>query len=488
MRKVPKRRPTVETLEHRRVMAGLPEGQLFLYLLNEARSNPAAYQQSSGISVDLSGVAKRQPLAWNASLQQSAQFHSNEMATHDYFAHQSAVTGQWPNANVRAHGYKLPSWFPDDTNYLESIGAGTLRTTAEEGLKPLIVSPSHRNHLLGIDAFNAGQREAAIGYALNAKAFYTNYWTVHATRTDPTGSFLTGVVFDDLNDNGRYDLNEGTAGIVVKVGSTQTVTNAAGGWSLGVAENQRHVVSVQTSKGVVTTAVEVAQLNREIDVRVDSQTVRVDFGGWAASADVVPPTATLTPSFISLRHVPNHIFEVLVHDDVQLNSASLKTGSVVVVGPNGFQQTAKLVSAQPVGNDWKATYEVVAPDGQWTSKEDGSYSVQTIANQITDSSGNAMPAAVLGTFQVLISQAHYAEDINDDSIVSPVDVLLVINHINAAKPFDAVMDVNRDQSIGPTDALAVINFLNASGAGEGEAARRDIYFADLEERQRKNYF
>ncbi len=128
-----------EILESRRVFAGLAEGQLFLYLLNEARSDPAAYQRAEGLSVDLSGVPKRPPLAWSSALQSSAQFHSVEMATNNYFAHQSAITGQWPNANVRAQGYNFPSWFPNDTNYLESIGAGTFRTTANEGFQDAFI-------------------------------------------------------------------------------------------------------------------------------------------------------------------------------------------------------------------------------------------------------------------------------------------------------------------------------------------------------------
>ena len=110
-----------ETLETRRVLAGITEVQLFLYLLNEALRDPAAYQRTEGLTLVLSGVAKRPPLAWNAALQNSAQFHSVEMATNNYFAHQRAGTGQWPNDNVRAHGYNLPSWFPSDNNYLESI-------------------------------------------------------------------------------------------------------------------------------------------------------------------------------------------------------------------------------------------------------------------------------------------------------------------------------------------------------------------------------
>ncbi len=491
----------IEILETRRLLTGLAEGQLFLYLLNEARSDPAAYQRAEGLTIDLSGVAKKQPLAWNASLQNSAQFHSAEMATNNYFAHQSAVTGQWPNANVRAHGYNLPSWFPSDNNYLESIGAGTNRTTAKEGLKPLIISETHRNHLLGIDAFNADQREAGIGYARNASSRFTNYWTVHATRTEPSPTFLTGVVFDDLNDNGRYDLNEGSAGIVVTVGASQTVTNEAGGWSLPVTVNQPHAVSVVTASGKVSTKVNVGKENRQVDVRVDSKTIRVDFGGWLNSIDVSPPTAALTASSVNLRHQTNHSIVVTYRDDIALQNSGLRTGNIVVAGPNNFRQAAALVSTQQVGNDWQATYQIQATNGTWTNADDGTYSVQMIANEVTDTSGNAVAEGLLGNFQIAISRAIFVEDTNDDSIVSPVDALIIVNHLNASAPYQRLLDVNRDQLVSPTDVLLVINYLNASGIasaeGEGESefspplvsrtALRDNYFAELDDRQHKRH-
>ncbi len=70
-------------------------------------------------------------------------------------------------------------------------------------------------------------------------------------------------------------------------------------------------------------------------------------------------------------------------------------------------------------------------------------------------------------------------DVNADGFVSPIDALIVINHLNA-RPTTAgggegendkyYIDVNGDDALSPIDALLVINRLNGlnSGAGEGE--------------------
>ncbi len=277
---------SMEMLESRRLLTGLAQSQLFHYLLNEARHDPPAYQLASGANADLSSVQARQPLALHPSLVNSAQFHSTEMATHDYFDHQSHVTGQFPNANARSHGYDLVSWWDSDKNYIESIAGGY--PTAAAALKGLIESPGHRTHLLGIDAFYADNVDGAVGYALDSSSTYWYYWTVHLARTDTPSTNLTGVVFNDVNNNGGYDLNEGLGNIPVQIGANQPVTNAAGGWSLQVAPNMTHQVDVQVNGTTITRSVAVAQQNRQLDVSSNTSTTRLDFGTWQIpSASVV---------------------------------------------------------------------------------------------------------------------------------------------------------------------------------------------------------
>ena len=76
-------------------------------------------------------------------------------------------------------------------------------------------------------------------------------------------------------------------------------------------------------------------------------------------------------------------------------------------------------------------------------------------------------------------------DVNDDGFVVPLDVLLIINELNARSiigadgrlpaQFDPLIgfffDVNADGFVSPLDALIIINFLNDAFGGEGEVAR-----------------
>ncbi len=76
-------------------------------------------------------------------------------------------------------------------------------------------------------------------------------------------------------------------------------------------------------------------------------------------------------------------------------------------------------------------------------------------------------------------------DVDSDGSVSPLDALVVINHINAGgsgplpslhdstKPF---LDVDGDQSVSPLDVLSVINHLNANGGGARSLAESNGQF------------
>ena len=57
------------------------------------------------MSAPLTDATAQPPLAVNPYLTDSARFHAQEMATSNYFGHQSVVTGKWPNQLAREAGY-----------------------------------------------------------------------------------------------------------------------------------------------------------------------------------------------------------------------------------------------------------------------------------------------------------------------------------------------------------------------------------------------
>jgi hypothetical protein len=282
-----------EPLETRLLLAVSGEEQLFVYLLNRARHNPAAYQQEAQLQTNLAGVAAQPPLAINNNLFDSAEFHVTEMANYNYYAYVSPITGDWPNQLAREAGYPLPSAYPDAWNNIESIDAGAprpedvLRRFIEDGgVNP----PLHRIHLLAIDPFYQNHREIGVGHAANPSSDWIDYWSVQtAYREGGPTTFLTGVVFQDLDLDGRYDLNEGLGGAIVSTETASVLTNPYGGYSIPVAPG-RQTMAVQGASfnGTSVAVVNVGTQNVEVDFISGVVAGIINFGAGTSAPS--PPT------------------------------------------------------------------------------------------------------------------------------------------------------------------------------------------------------
>ncbi len=247
--------------------------QLFIYELNRARYNPLLFGKENGLGNIFSGIASQPPLAINNNLCGSARYKATEMAINNYFGHKSPYSGQ-PNKLIRECGYILASMLSDDSNNCESICAGSYDSYKEplEPLKSLLVdsgTPSlgHRYHLLAIGAFWEKHREIGVGFCNGPNSKYENYWVIHTAWQDDKDLFLTGVVFNDLNKNNRYDLDEGIDNVNIDLGNNiNTKTNNYGGWSINVARGEYLVkCKGEKFKGTPSVRVKAESNNIEID-------------------------------------------------------------------------------------------------------------------------------------------------------------------------------------------------------------------------------
>lgn len=274
-----------EQLESRRLLSAVdptPNEQLFIELLNRARANPPQFAIDFGVSVPLTDAAPQPPLAVNAFLTDSARGHAQEMATFNYFGHQSAVTGKWPNQMARDAGYVLPTWWDGANNYIESIAAGSFSgyTSALEPLKALLVdgnspNPGHRIHLLAMDAWNQNFEEVGVGYGNSAASTYQNYWAIQTGYTENvSGKFLTGVAFNDsVTADNFYTVGEQIGGATITATRTSdnavftTTTFSSGGYSLRLTPGTYNITASGAgfASPVTTSGVVMGGANKKLD-------------------------------------------------------------------------------------------------------------------------------------------------------------------------------------------------------------------------------
>ena len=118
-----------------------------------------------------------------------------------------------------------------------------------------------------------------------------------------------------------------------------------------------------------------------------------------AGPDTKPPRAILQTTHPETEGTNTELV-VRYIDDRELNKATIDSKDVVVTGPNGFRQTAKLVRTGRIGDDIEAVYRISAPGGTWNRADEGRYTITLKGHQVADAAGNFAPEKELGRFRV----------------------------------------------------------------------------------------
>jgi uncharacterized delta-60 repeat protein len=99
-------------------------------------------------------------------------------------------------------------------------------------------------------------------------------------------------------------------------------------------------------------------------------------------------------------------FIVRYIDNQAIDRATLDNHDILVTGPNGFRQTAKLMRVDGSEDDLRALYSIIAPGGHWNRADEGRYTISLQNHQVADKAGNFAPAKELGRFRVQFAPAH----------------------------------------------------------------------------------
>lgn len=100
---------------------------------------------------------KRHPL-----LDRAAYVKAKDMAEKNYFSHNSPE-GKTPNEVVREAGFRLPDYYPQKGNNVESLSIGG--NNPQDTLAGWFGSPHHREHVFGQNDFYRGHDCVGIGKA-----------------------------------------------------------------------------------------------------------------------------------------------------------------------------------------------------------------------------------------------------------------------------------------------------------------------------------
>jgi hypothetical protein len=176
---------------------------------------------------------QKQPLAFNLNLNIAAELHSQYMLDNNDFSHTGAG-GTSAGQRMENAGYQfIGSWgWGENIGYSGTTGTLYPVQAVEDILLGLYLSPGHREN-----TFNDSFREIGLGvetglFTDDGTTFNTAMLTEKFARSG-SDYFVTGVVFDDNDQNGRFSYNEGVGNTQISLRNSGGSTTQFSSWSEG---------------------------------------------------------------------------------------------------------------------------------------------------------------------------------------------------------------------------------------------------------------
>lgn len=258
--------------------------QLSLERINRARLRPAQEAAMFGIAID-EGIpgqldaTPRQPVAMNAKLSAAARAHSQDMLARDYFEHDSPE-GVTPFTRMTNAGYVFIT-AGENLAWRGTTGLMNEISTVEGQHSDLFIDTGIEGRGHRVTMLNGSLREVGIStlrgnFTNNGTQFDSMMQTQDYGTAPNSPTFVLGVIYSDINSNGRYDAGEGQPSAAVTLGDATVTTNAGGGYSFAVTASGTYTIKFSGNRTQVLDIVR-GQKNIKVDL-VNGNTIVVNLG------------------------------------------------------------------------------------------------------------------------------------------------------------------------------------------------------------------
>lgn len=264
------------------------EEQFALELINRARLDPLAEAARLGIDLNdglapgtLDG-ASRQVLAPNALLEQAADGHGQWMRENNSFTHEGPG-GNSPRDRMEEAGYLFTgAWSYAENLAFYGVEGYSMDMGAAIAIQSdmLFRSPDHRVNLL-----TGSFREVGVAQVIThltdpqTQTIHRTSLLIEDFAASGSSSFLTGVVYVDVDRDGFYSVGEGWRGTRITLAGVETVSSESGGYALTAGPS---------GWAEVTTAAW-REVNMRLSILFEGENVKLDIIGRTVrvSADTV---------------------------------------------------------------------------------------------------------------------------------------------------------------------------------------------------------
>ncbi len=248
-------------------------------------SEPTAYDQYMLELINAERAqAGVQPLADNGQLNTAAGNHSQWMIDTGIFSH-TGVNGSSPTDRMTAAGFQFSGAWSDGENIaMTSIPSGGYAAAVQQLNTELMNSPGHRANILNATYDQVGLGFKTGSYQGQPAAFITEDFAHSGSQ-----HFLTGVIYNDANNDHFYEPGEGLSGVTVTA-----VSSTGAKYSMGDYGSGGYDMALPSGSYTVTfTGANIATTTKHVDI--GSGNVKLDLVNPSAGGSVPPSTPTSAP-------------------------------------------------------------------------------------------------------------------------------------------------------------------------------------------------
>lgn len=256
---------------------------LVLELINRARFDPNAEATRYGIGLNdgITGTQitadRKQPLAINLLLIDSARAHSQWMLDNDIFSH-TGVNNSTPTDRMMTAGYVFAgSWSSGENIAWAGTTASSINLTQYALLhhEGLFKSPGHRVNILGTSFREIGIGQKQGNFLSNGTNYLASMLTENFARSG-NSFYLTGVVYNDINNNEFYDVGEGLERVTISTNGKSYPVYSTGAYSIPLSNGTYDLVITGGPLGsVINHRVQINNANLKLDVVTTGSTSKV---------------------------------------------------------------------------------------------------------------------------------------------------------------------------------------------------------------------
>jgi len=288
------------------------EEQELLWLMNRARQDPAAegiwlatetHSDVAGgrsffgvdrvkLQAEFAALDAKPPAAFDARLYAAAKTHSDDLIARDAQDHNNQFD------RINAAGFNYTSARGNVFSYASSSLNGHAAFNIDWGKTAdgMQSGRGHRQAIMSIDSDYTNTGMASVvennpATRVGERVITQNFAKANTNSVDHFNRFIVGTVWEDANENSRYDAGEGFAGVRVEPdnGTYHAVTSAGGGFAIPVESSGNFQVTFSGGgiSPAVTRSVTIAASSVLLDHEVGTQPLpgNVDLGGTIKTAD-----------------------------------------------------------------------------------------------------------------------------------------------------------------------------------------------------------